>query len=716
MAAYRTFVSPESQNWLKQWRAVFITRRAVLPFVESKSSNLHYDIVQKASNEQTCSLDHGRLSDRQQIPCRFHEKLRNEIKVIHKRKKPSWGNASTDTWGDSPFAVAKLFMQPAGYDDKSSFDEIDFNGLAAFIYNCGKYTPTLETLFDEARMYVNKIRHMPDACSSALTDQATTECIDSMLALLNDPEFQGDPEIQEASKQLDELAAYRTFFGQESQNWLKQWFAVFITRRAVLPFVESKSSNLHYDIVQKASNEQTCSLDHGRLSDRQQIPCRFHEKLRNEIKVIHKRKKPSWGNASTDTWGDSPFAVAKLFMQPAGYDDKSSFDEIDFNGLAAFIYNCGKYTPTLETLSDEARKYVNNIRNIPDLCSSALTDQATTECIDSMLALLNDPEFQGDPEILEAMEQLDEDERLSILTDVTLENMTMSAGVFRRLVSILIQSGHSVNCELSTCTIEPEENVTQLQVEMENQPAFQMDALHPVLAAYTTNIRLDCMLMSAGAFISLVSIVMQSGHSVNCTLSYCTIEPEENVRQLQVEMENQPAHQMVALKPVSAAYTTHFTFNTVIMSAGVFRCLVSIVIQSGYSVNFHLENCTIEPEGDVRQLQVEVENQPALQMVALQPASTDYTTHITFNKVTMSAGVFRRLVSIVIQSDNSVICELSTCTIDPEEDVRQLQVEMENLPAVKLVTPFHLAFPNIWVIEFNVNVKGKRKLPYLVSF
>ncbi|WAR13869.1 hypothetical protein MAR_003974, partial [Mya arenaria] len=110
----------------------------------------------KASNEQTCSLDHGRLSDRQQIPCRFHEKLRNEIKVIHKRKKPSWGNASTDTWGDSPFAVAKLFMQPAGYDDKSSFDEIDFNGLAAFIYNCGKYTPTLETLFDEPAGYDDK--------------------------------------------------------------------------------------------------------------------------------------------------------------------------------------------------------------------------------------------------------------------------------------------------------------------------------------------------------------------------------------------------------------------------------------------------------------------------------------------------------------------------------------------------------------------------------
>ncbi|XP_052788597.1 uncharacterized protein LOC128223358 [Mya arenaria] len=205
MAAYRTFASPESQNWLKQWRAVFITRKAILPSVTSKSSNLHYDILQTASNEQTCSSDHGHISDRKQIPCRFHEKLRNEIIAIHTRKKPSWGNASTDTWRDSPFAVAKLFMQSAGYDDKSSFDEIDFNGLAAFMYNCGKYTPTVKTLSDETRKYVNKIRHMPDLCASALTDQATTECIDSMLALLNDPDFQGDPEILEASKQLDEL-------------------------------------------------------------------------------------------------------------------------------------------------------------------------------------------------------------------------------------------------------------------------------------------------------------------------------------------------------------------------------------------------------------------------------------------------------------------------------------------------------------------------------
>ncbi|WAR17460.1 hypothetical protein MAR_032054 [Mya arenaria] len=150
MAAYRIFASPEPQNWLKQWRAVFITRKAILPSVKKKSRHLHTNILQKASNEQTCSLDHGRISDNKPIPCRYHEKLRNEIIAIHKRMKPSWRNASTDKWLDS-FDVAKLFMQSAGYEDKRSFDEIDFNGLAAFIYNCGEFTSTVETLSDEAR-------------------------------------------------------------------------------------------------------------------------------------------------------------------------------------------------------------------------------------------------------------------------------------------------------------------------------------------------------------------------------------------------------------------------------------------------------------------------------------------------------------------------------------------------------------------------------------
>ncbi|XP_052788491.1 uncharacterized protein LOC128223240 [Mya arenaria] len=289
-------------------------------------------------------------------------------------------------------------------------------------------------------------------------------------------------------------------------------------------------------------------------------------------------------------------------------------------------------------------------------------------------------------------------------THITIKDTTMSAGEFRRLVSIVIQSGHSVNCELLHCTIEPDEDVRQLQLEMENQSALQMVALQPVSADYTTHITIEDTTMSAGEFRRLDSIVIQSGHYVNCELDACTIEPEEDVRQLQVEMENQSALPMVALQPVSADYTTHIAIVDTIMSAGELRRLVSIVIQSGHSVNCELWHCTIEPEEDVRQLQVEMENQSALPMVALQPVSADYTTHITIVDTIMSAGELRRLVSIVIQSGHSVNCELWLCTIEPDEDVRQLQMEMENMSAVKLVRPFQLDEFHYWSVEFNVNV------------
>ncbi|WAR17462.1 hypothetical protein MAR_032056 [Mya arenaria] len=292
-------------------------------------------------------------------------------------------------------------------------------------------------------------------------------------------------------------------------------------------------------------------------------------------------------------------------------------------------------------------------------------------------------------------------------THITLEKSTIAARAFRRLVSIVIQSGHSVDCKLSRCIIKPEEDVRQLQVETENQSALQLVNLQPVSSDYTTHITLKNTTIAAGAFRRLVSIVIQSGHSVNCELHECTIKPEEDRRQLQVEIENQSALQLVNLQPVSSDYTTHITLENTTIAAGAFRRLGSIVIQSGHSVDCVLRGCSIKPDKDVRQLQVEVENQSALQLVNLQPVSSDYTTHITLEKSTIAAGAFRRLVSIVIQSGHSVNCVLHMCTIKPKEDVRQLQVEIENHSAVKLVRPFQLDFCYDWSVEFDVNVKGR---------
>ncbi|WAQ94004.1 hypothetical protein MAR_006475 [Mya arenaria] len=319
-------------------------------------------------------------------------------------------------------------------------------------------------------------------------------------------------------------------------------------------------------------------------------------------------------------------------------------------------------------------------------------------------------------------------------TRITLDRVTMSAEAVRRLVTTVIQSGHSVECRLLGCTIEPNEDVRQLKVEMENQRALQMVAVQPPSTDYTTRITLDRMTMLWGCtiepnedvrqlkvemenqralqmvavqppstdyttHITLMGVIMSAEAFRHLVTMGCTIEPNEDVRQLKVEMENQRALQMVAVQPTSTDYTTDIRLNRVTMSAEAFRHLVTMVIQSVHSVNCTLKHCTIKPNEDVRQLKVEMENQRALQMVAVQPPSTDYTTHITLYRMTMSAEAFRRLVTTVIQSGHSVECRLLGCTIEPNEDVRQLKVEMENLPALKIVIFDH------WNIAFNVNVK-----------
>ncbi|XP_052796378.1 uncharacterized protein LOC128228878 [Mya arenaria] len=270
---------------------------------------------------------------------------------------------------------------------------------------------------------------------------------------------------------------------------------------------------------------------------------------------------------------------------------------------------------------------------------------------------------------------------------ITLGKMTLSAGMFKRLVSMLIQARHSVDCTLTDCTIESEEGVRQMMVEMENQPGLQMVALLPASPGYTIKIKLAWMKVPAGMFKRLVSMMIQARHSVNCELGKCTIESDEDVRQMAVEMDNQPGLQKVAPLPASLDYTTHITLTTTTMAAGMLKRLVSMVIQARHSVKCMVSNCTIESEEDVRQMAVEMENQPGLQKVAPLPESPGYTKDITLQYTPMSAGMFKRLVSMVIQVRHSVNCTFDGCRIQSEEDVRQMKVRTENQPTLQMVDP-----------------------------
>ncbi|XP_052782939.1 uncharacterized protein LOC128219125 [Mya arenaria] len=125
--------------------------------------------------------------------------------------------------------------------------------------------------------------------------------------------------------------------------------------------------------------------------------------------------------------------------------------------------------------------------------------------------------------------------------DIFFRSVTMSAASFGHFVSMVLKSRLSVEFKLLECKIGPEEDVTQLQVEMENQATLQRMDPRPVSTDYTIYFDLECVDMSAAAFRRFVSLVIQSGRSVNCRLFHCTIKPKKDVRNLIVEMENQAA-------------------------------------------------------------------------------------------------------------------------------------------------------------------------------
>ncbi|XP_052812236.1 uncharacterized protein LOC128239834 [Mya arenaria] len=288
----------------------------------------------------------------------------------------------------------------------------------------------------------------------------------------------------------------------------------------------------------------------------------------------------------------------------------------------------------------------------------------------------------------------------SVSTDCTTQllfkKVSMSAGALRGLISMVIQSQNGLDCELLDCTIIPEEDSRQGHVEMENQPVSQTMASQVASTDYTIHIRLRDMTLSAGTFRSIVSVVIQSQHSLDCKLLDCTIETVDDMTQLEIEMETTP--HMIAPKPASTDYTTHILLHDMTISAGAFRLLVSMVLQSQHSLDCMLWDCKVETEKE------EMENQPYLKMVAPLPVPTDYATHIHLKEVTMSPEAFSCLVSRVILSQRSVDCVVYDCTIEPEEDLRELEEDMKNQPALKMVKFYPVEPSNKWFIEFNVNV------------
>lgn len=81
-----------------------------------------------------------------------------------------------------------------------------------------------------------------------------------------------------------------------------------------------------------------CLFHNGSCNTYRRCPKGICTNFKDKIKAIH-IGQPVWQNTDASKWCRCATEVAKCFMPKKGYEDKTSFKDIDFNGIINVIIN-----------------------------------------------------------------------------------------------------------------------------------------------------------------------------------------------------------------------------------------------------------------------------------------------------------------------------------------------------------------------------------------
>jgi hypothetical protein len=165
---------------------------------------------------------------------------------------------------------------------------------------------------------------------------------------------------------LDPALTKKTF-----NNWLKGALAVLFTREALTEFVKSEISDFQRDLLQSIFTKNgiqlgtrcsscttanmlrcptqefcdkrgKCKLHDPNVPNKnpnQKCPNNICHNIKDAIVKHHRFQGPTWHITDATRWCLDAFQIAKCYLPPKGYDNKGSFDEIDFNGTLGVIIN-----------------------------------------------------------------------------------------------------------------------------------------------------------------------------------------------------------------------------------------------------------------------------------------------------------------------------------------------------------------------------------------
>ncbi|XP_052809087.1 uncharacterized protein LOC128237537 [Mya arenaria] len=227
------------KNWLKCFHATRATKAGLKSLVEEVSFGVQqmiYSSIIHARNLAPGSLCNlcltenlllcptkGLCSHRRN--CKYHDSSQKKFRPcpsqicnafwkkigsFHRYSKPSWKNTKADQWCTNHWQVAKCFMPLEGYQDVSSFDDTDFNGIINFMINCTESQRCLSfnvaskpNVLYESRKIGRNLRHSPDL---KVTDTDLASYFSTLNSLLTDSKYlASDSSAQEAVIKLNQL-------------------------------------------------------------------------------------------------------------------------------------------------------------------------------------------------------------------------------------------------------------------------------------------------------------------------------------------------------------------------------------------------------------------------------------------------------------------------------------------------------------------------------
>ena len=232
--AFVQLTSPEEGNWLSLGRALTsVLCQGLRPYIKREMaifySNVTAAITRSRAGPCTCVYDPSRKKNQYHdvSKCAWAIFLQN----AHLGNKPNWKQSDSIKWMDpnnGQWEIAKLFLPDiGGHTVIESAEDMDVTAILNLMFWCNHFTVQRSLIKDVRETRNTKWVHVPKLELSVTEKRAAFETIEK---LLQDPVFTGDPDAQDALRDIlalkcsSDVHIFRSlisFQGSNSQGYIK---------------------------------------------------------------------------------------------------------------------------------------------------------------------------------------------------------------------------------------------------------------------------------------------------------------------------------------------------------------------------------------------------------------------------------------------------------------------------------------------------------------